>query len=123
MVNRRKLVKLPPLRRLAASVLLFLLVGDLAFHVAESFVGELVPESSSESLFTGLQNGFHGDESNCPIPGHSGGRFHHHHFPGVIRTHRVVAPVSIQLVIIDGPTELSGSTPLIAHPGRAPPLA
>ena len=121
MIRRRQIAKLLSWRRLTAAVLLLLLVGDIAWHIGESYF-EDQSASSNEPLITASQ-AFHYDESNCPIPGHSdAGRFHHHHYPGVIISHSIVAPVSLQRIIVSTHTELTGSATLVAHPSRAPPV-
>jgi hypothetical protein len=115
----RQFVRLFPLRRMAASLLLFLLLGDLALHVAESYLED--PPAAGSRAFVLVERGGPHDESNCPLPGHSGGRFHHHHYPGVITAHSVFTPVSLQRLVLATLVEVAGSGILVAHPGRAPP--
>ena len=119
----RQLVKPLSVRRVAASLLLLLMAGDMLLHVGEAFLVQPAAPATDAAVFSAGPLTAHWDESNCPIPGHTGGRFHHHHYPGIITSSSVVEPSAIRRVITSAVAERNGSASLIAHPGRAPPSA
>lgn len=122
MIRWRQFGRWLTLRRLAAAVLLFMLVGDLALHVGETYLEPPLPAGSDAAQFS-AQAAQHSDESNCPIPGHSGSRFHHHHYPGIITSHGETAPSQLQRLVAGQLAETLHSASRIARNGRAPPLA
>lgn len=123
MISRRKSAGLLDLRRLVSGLLLLLLTGDLALHLAESYLDPAPPAASGQLQWSGAEPLPHADESNCPIPGHAAGLFHHHHFPGVITAHGEFAASQLQRLESPAAFDLGGSAARVARVGRAPPLA
>ena len=69
------------LRRVLACFLFLLVVADLGFHFAESFLGH-TDHASGTAVSAAVVNSE--SDSGCPIPGHSSTAFHHHHFFAVV---------------------------------------
>lgn len=110
-------------RRAAAVILLLFMAGDLALHLGEAFLEAPHATAGEQTALTALHDLPHGDETNCPIPGHSGGPSHHHHYPGLITSSGELTNSQLtQLVFLDV-MELAGTAAIITHPGRAPPRA
>src|SRR5262245_54233133 len=91
-------VKVPRPQRCLAAFLLFLVIQDIGFHIAESFFAPS-EGTAAVSIFSGP--GF-ADPDGCGIPEHSGAPFHHHHFPAVVTQ----APLPIPLVAVARLAEL-----------------
>jgi hypothetical protein len=105
-------------RRRLACVLLFLVVSDIGFHVAESFLS-----IAEESPIIAFRAGHGNLESGCGIPDHDGTPFHHHHFPGFISQSSFALRLS-NSGWISAPTTPDVIRPfIIAAIGRAPPLS
>ena len=108
-----------PLQRGLAVCLLFVFLTDLGFHFAESFF------TPPESPATPVLLAGHGNtdlDPGCGIPGHSGTRFHHHHFPAVVSQAAPPVPLIVLAKILGSATVETVHSTAVIPIGRAPPV-
>ncbi|MBI4478629.1 MAG: hypothetical protein HY651_01265 [Acidobacteria bacterium] len=106
------------LRRWLAAFLVFLVVSDLGYHLAESFLNS--PDSPAGALVTAY-NGIPEPPDGCGIPGHDATPFHHHHFPTLVsQTSPPVPLLALAWISVSPSDERVHSSSVIAI-GRAPP--
>src|SRR3989304_2620076 len=77
-------------QRGVAGLLLLLIVSDLGFHTIASLIDSSQDLATNE-VRAGCQHSWPDD--GCPLPGHSGTRFHDHHYPAVVT--QVAPPVPL----------------------------
>ena len=117
--NGERAVKRKHSQRWLASVLLFLFVSDIGFHVAESLMSVAEGPAATE-----LRSSYHNPEpGGCGIPGHSGTPFHHHHFPGVINQASFALALTTFASVSRIPAPDAIHNSIITALGRAPPLS
>ena len=106
------------IQRILAAVFLFLMVSDLGFHLAVSFL-----QSSADPGGTYLVSaeGIPEPPGGCGIPGDDGTPFHHHHFPTLTsQTPPPLPLMAVAWVWLTTQVEVVHSTS-ITPIGRAPP--
>jgi len=119
LVHRRK-INGKLFQRAVGVWLVFLILSDIGFHIAEPFFEP--PENPAGALF--LAGHLNPDSpGGCGIPDHFGNPFHHHHYPGVIsQTPPPVPLITMARVIRITSVEAVLSTSVIPI-GRAPPIS
>jgi hypothetical protein len=106
------------LQRATGVVLVFLILSDIAYHIAAPF---FEPAENYAGTAILPAHPAYEPEGGCPLPDGDGLPFHHHHYPAVISQTPPPVPL-IMLAVADDSLSVEILYSPAVHPtGRAPP--